>query len=252
MKVGTLAQRTGLSVRTLHHYDEIGLLTPARRTPSGHRLYGEAEARRLQRIASLRQLGLSLEEIDRCLENPEYTLEEVLELHIRRLRERIEEEKRLCRRLEALLGHLEEQDRVSLDDLTGTIEETLQVERYYTPEQLEQLRRRGEDVGEARIAEAQREWQELFEAFADALEEGLEPGSPEVQELAGHSAALVREFTGGHAGVEASLARMYREEGPENVMASFGVELAPGVWELMARAREIRREAGDDSAGGEG
>ena len=48
MKVGELTKRTGLTVRTLHHYDEIGLLAPAERTSSGHRLYGETELRRLQ------------------------------------------------------------------------------------------------------------------------------------------------------------------------------------------------------------
>lgn len=50
LKVGELARRTGLSVRTLHHYDEIGLLSPARRTATGHRLYGRDEIRRLQQI----------------------------------------------------------------------------------------------------------------------------------------------------------------------------------------------------------
>lgn len=47
MKVGALARRTGLTVRTLHHYDEIGLLRPTQRTTAGHRLYGDEEVRRL-------------------------------------------------------------------------------------------------------------------------------------------------------------------------------------------------------------
>lgn len=62
-KVGDLAGRTGLSVRTLHHYDEIGLLSPSGRTGSGHRLYSAEDVLRLQRIRSLRALGFSLEEI---------------------------------------------------------------------------------------------------------------------------------------------------------------------------------------------
>jgi DNA-binding transcriptional MerR regulator len=82
MKVGTLAKRTGLTVRTLHHYDEIGLLSPSHRTQSGHRLYGEEEFSRLQQIASLKHLGLPLEEIRECLTRPEYSLERVLNLQI--------------------------------------------------------------------------------------------------------------------------------------------------------------------------
>ncbi len=62
-KVGDLAGRTGLSVRTLHHYDEIGLLSPSGRTGLGHRLYSAGDVLRLERIRSLRALGLSLEEI---------------------------------------------------------------------------------------------------------------------------------------------------------------------------------------------
>lgn len=62
-KVGELAEQTGLSVRTLHYYDEIGLLTPSQRTASGHRLYAPGDVIRLQQIKSLRQLGFPLEEI---------------------------------------------------------------------------------------------------------------------------------------------------------------------------------------------
>lgn len=60
-KVGQLAAATGLTVRTLHHYDHIGLVRPAGRTRSDHRLYTEAEVRRLYQVLALRQLGLPLD-----------------------------------------------------------------------------------------------------------------------------------------------------------------------------------------------
>src|SRR5438270_3729445 len=62
-KVGDLARRTGLSVRTLHFYEEIGLLRASARSEAGHRLYTSEDIARLQRIVSLRTLGLTLEEI---------------------------------------------------------------------------------------------------------------------------------------------------------------------------------------------
>jgi MerR family transcriptional regulator, thiopeptide resistance regulator len=62
-KIGELAKRTGVSIRTLHHYDDIGLLSPSHRTESGHRVYGREEVVRLQQILSLRQNGFSLEQI---------------------------------------------------------------------------------------------------------------------------------------------------------------------------------------------
>ena len=70
LKVGELARRTGLTVRTLHHYDEIGLLKPSLHTESGHRLYTAGDVARLQQVISLRQLGFSLEEVRDCLDRP--------------------------------------------------------------------------------------------------------------------------------------------------------------------------------------
>jgi len=67
MKVGDLAKQTGVSVRTLHYYDEIGLLHPQKHTDSQHRLYGPAELERLQQIKSLRELGFSLDDIRELL-----------------------------------------------------------------------------------------------------------------------------------------------------------------------------------------
>ena len=62
LKVSELARRAGVSVRTLHYYEEVGLIAPAR-TESGHRRYGRAAIERLQQIRSLQQLGFSLSQI---------------------------------------------------------------------------------------------------------------------------------------------------------------------------------------------
>src|SRR5947209_4666850 len=102
LKVGELAKRTGLTVRTLHHYDEIGLLKPSLHTESGHRLYTAADVARLQQVLSLRQLGFALEEIAACLDRPGYSPLEVIRLHVARLREQIELQRGLCERLEGL------------------------------------------------------------------------------------------------------------------------------------------------------
>lgn len=63
---------SGVSVRALHHYDELGLLVPTGRTGAGYRLYGEADLLRLQQILLGRELGLSLAEIHRSLSDPEF------------------------------------------------------------------------------------------------------------------------------------------------------------------------------------
>src|SRR5688500_15374774 len=66
-RVGEISRAAGLTVRTLHYYDEIGLLSPSARSSSGHRLYVDADVERLYRICVLRRLGLPLRDIARAL-----------------------------------------------------------------------------------------------------------------------------------------------------------------------------------------
>lgn len=244
MKVGELAERAGLTVRTLHHYDEIELLVPTRRTAAGHRLYGMDEVRRLQRIVSLRHLGLPLEEIGRCLDGDDYSLVRVLELQLRRIDEEMARQAELRERIRWLRDRLASDEDASLDDLTLTIQATVSYETYYTREQLDGLAERRELLGEERIQEAQEEWRTLLQAFARAREQGLEPSSARVKALARRSAALMREFTGGDPGVLDSLTRLYREEGAEKVMAAHDMPMSPGLWEYMGQARKALEEGG--------
>ncbi|MHC5263063.1 MerR family transcriptional regulator [Streptomyces sp. UC4497] len=69
--VGQVARFAGVTVRTLHHYDEIGLLAPSERSTAGHRRYGEADLDRLQQILFYRELGFPLDEIQALLDDPE-------------------------------------------------------------------------------------------------------------------------------------------------------------------------------------
>src|SRR5690348_4993632 len=81
-KAGALAQATGLTVRTLHHYDEIGLLRPSRRLAGGHRLYDAEDVARLYRIIRLRQLGFPLSQVADVLAEPEWQLAPAIERHL--------------------------------------------------------------------------------------------------------------------------------------------------------------------------
>jgi DNA-binding transcriptional MerR regulator len=150
-KVGELAQRTGLSVRTLHYYDEIGLLRPSYHSGSGHRLYAAADVARLQQIKSLRQLGFSLEEVRDCLGRADFAPRRVIEMHLTRLREQMALQRRLCERLEALAAGFRSAEEVSVEQFLQTIEVMQMIEKYYTPEQLEELKARKEALGEEHV-----------------------------------------------------------------------------------------------------
>src|SRR5689334_7977679 len=105
-KVGELAERTGLSVRALHHYDAIGLLSPSGRTDSahqsGHRLYSAADVARLQQVLSLKQLGFALDQIRDYLARADYDPRRVVRMHLGRIRGQATGLRRLEGRLAAL------------------------------------------------------------------------------------------------------------------------------------------------------
>src|SRR3954452_5641517 len=129
LKVGALARRSGLTVRTLHHYDAIGLLKPSLHTGAGHRLYTAGDVARLQQVLSLRQLGFSLEEVRGCLDRPGFSPLEVIGLHLERLREQIEMRRKLCERLEGVAAHLRAAGEVSADEFLRTIEVMTMMDR---------------------------------------------------------------------------------------------------------------------------
>jgi MerR family transcriptional regulator, thiopeptide resistance regulator len=235
-KVGELAKRTGVTVRTLHHYDEIGLLRPSLHTESGHRLYTAGDVARLQQVLSLRQLGFALEQIRDCLDRRGFSPLEVIRLHVGRLRERIAIEQRLCERLEAVAVRLMAAEEVSADEFIKMIEETTMIESYYTPEQLDDLKKRGEALGEEGIRRSQEEWAELIAQVRAEMDKGTDPSAPAVLALARRWKALIGAFTGGDPGIERSLGRLWKEQG-DAIAAQHDSRYDPrGVMEYIGRA----------------
>jgi DNA-binding transcriptional MerR regulator len=219
LKVGDLAKRTGLTVRTLRHYDEIGLLKPSLHTEAGYRLYTRADVARLQQVLSLRQLGFALEEIRECLDRPGFSALDVIRLHIARLRQQIELQQKLLERLEALAEHFHKAEEVSADEVLYTIEVMTMFEKYYTPEQMESFRKRHEadPEGTAKLArQGEAAWAEWSADVKAAMDTGVPAEDPKAQELAKRWLALVTMVTGGDPGIYNSLRTMYQKE--DNVM----------------------------------
>ncbi|MCX4964157.1 HEAT repeat domain-containing protein [Streptomyces sp. NBC_00654] len=99
MLIGEVARRSGVSARMLRHYESLGLVRPTGRTGAGYREYSGEDIRRIFHIESLRSLGLSLREVGRALDDPGFSLSELVDDLIRRTRERIEVETELLTRL---------------------------------------------------------------------------------------------------------------------------------------------------------
>jgi DNA-binding transcriptional MerR regulator len=122
-RVGELANAAGLTVRTLHYYEEIGLLVASDRSSAGHRLYLESDVERLYRICLFRRLGLSLGEIMRALDDPEWSLRVALATHLANLDQRLEAEGRLRGHLAGLVDALGPSDPPLTEELLEVLEE---------------------------------------------------------------------------------------------------------------------------------
>jgi len=131
LTVGAVSNLAGVTVRTLHHYDEIGLVTPAGRTDTGYRSYGPAEVERLQEVLFFRELGFPLEEIREMMDSPAYTRTGALQ----RQRQLLEE------RADRLLKMMDAVDRAVLAERTGakmSNEEILEVFGDFDPTEYEE------------------------------------------------------------------------------------------------------------------
>jgi DNA-binding transcriptional MerR regulator len=101
--VKELADLAGITIRTLHHYDRIGLLDPSARTPAGYRLYDHDDLLRLQQILVWRALGFGLADIAAILDDPDYDLAQSLMTQRAQLAERVEELSLVVKRLDEAL-----------------------------------------------------------------------------------------------------------------------------------------------------
>lgn len=235
IKIGELATKTGLTVRTLHYYHEIGLLVPSQRTESGHRLYATQDIMKLQQILSLQSLGLSLIEIQDVINEPEQTLEKVLKLHRDEVEKEVENKQKLFLRLERMLTQLSHSQTVQLDEILSLIEVTVMYEKYYTPEQLEYLKSREASYTKEKQREVEQAWAAVFADINKAYQQGLSVDSPEVIRIGAIANGLIHEFTGDRRDVKESLQNMYKDDGAATLM-QHGVDIDQDAFDFLKKA----------------
>jgi DNA-binding transcriptional MerR regulator len=236
--VSQLATMAGVSVRTLHHYDQIGLLKPAGRTEAGYRLYGEQELLRLQQILFFKELDMPLGEVRQILDDPGFDQVTALEQHRQALQRRM---KRLTRLLTTIDRTI---DRLTEDEMTLTDEELYEG---FTTEQIERYKREAREMYDpALVQESQRrvkkmsraQWQAV-KAEGEVVTTGLaaladrEPGDPEVQALIARHHAWIESFYPCSAEVYRGLGQGYVEH-PE--FRAFYEKVRPGLADFMSAA----------------
>ncbi|MCM3702305.1 MerR family transcriptional regulator [Paenibacillus macerans] len=121
-KVGDLAKLAGLTVRTLRYYDQIGLFSPSGQTESGHRLYNESDLSRLQQILSLKELGLSLEEVKSVLNDEQISPLEIVNLQMARIKEQIKQQQMLLDQLYHVSKSMQGKAPLAVEDFTELLQ----------------------------------------------------------------------------------------------------------------------------------
>ncbi|TDD47921.1 MerR family transcriptional regulator [Saccharopolyspora elongata] len=208
--VGALARATGLTVRTLHHYDELGLLQAGERTRSGHRRYTEHDLQRLYQIRLLRQLGMSLEEIGDVLADPA-ALREVLVAHLDQLDEQASRLDALRSRTRNLLEQLDGSWRPESGEFLTALGRMTTIDQYITDEQQAVLDERADALGAEGRKLLDAEWPLVAAKLVRHCEADDPVDDPGVQRATRRLFELGDLFTGGDPAILQTMLRFLRE-----------------------------------------
>lgn len=215
--VKEVAHLTGISVRALHHYDEIGLLVPRGRTRAGYRLYDDDDLLRLQQIVIGRELGLSLEEIRRSLDDPGFDQKRALLDQKRQLQERRDQTEAMIRAVDAALAVLDaggSGDPMEMKNLFDGFDpskyEAEAQERWGTTESYQESKRRTSRYSAEDWKKLKAEQAAIYEDAAAVMRAGKAPHGVEAMDIADrHRLSIDRWFYPCSMTMHGKLAAMY-------------------------------------------
>jgi DNA-binding transcriptional MerR regulator len=241
MNVGEVAALAGVTVRTLHHYDRIGLLSPSERTPAGYRRYTPSDLDRLQQVLVYRELGFPLEEIATLLDDPAADPLAHLRRQLALLRDRLD-------RTRAMVAAVEKEMEAHTMGISLTPEERFEVfgendpsqydaeveQRWGETDAYRESRRRTSSYTKDDWLRIKAEGADLERRFAEALRSGVAADSEQAMGLAEeHRQHISRWFYDCPPEMHAGLGRMYVED--ERFTAHYE-QIAPGLAQYVSTA----------------
>jgi MerR family transcriptional regulator, thiopeptide resistance regulator len=234
-RAGEFAELAGVTVRTLHHYDELDLLRPSAHSEAGYRLYTLDDLARLTHIQALRFIGMPLKDIRQILDGENLALADAL-----RLQRTILVQRRA--HLDAIISAIDRADAAVAqrsDTQWSALREVMQamneqrdwnwVKEHYTPEQLERLGKRYDPAMQETWS---KQWSTLL-ADVDAAKND-DPASPASQALAQRWSDMLALFTNNEPDIEESLKNVYRDPNARNA-----VPMTPDTGAFITRALAI-------------
>lgn len=214
--VQQLATLAGVSVRTLHHYDQIGLLSPARVKSNGYRYYEEDELMRLQQILFFRELDFPLLDIKEILSSPSFDMEEALRDQRKLIELKKERLNGLIRTIDKTIKKINNKTNMQDEELYGNFSKE-EMEKYTEEarqkwghteaykQSTERVKKMGKDGLNKVLAEAGK----LTEEIAEAMKAGEKASGEKTQELIARHYAGLRAFYEPNLEIYRGLAEMY-------------------------------------------
>ena len=212
LKIGELAKRTGVTIRALRHYDEIGLLSPSARSDGGFRLYGPEEVGKLYRIQALCRFKLPLAEVRKVLAAGG-AFPDIVEQQIASLNQQIQHAVSLRDHLAQLQARHSQSNTLTMDDWLGTLAQMSAASRYFDGEEVRALAAQRAS-GDARCNE---EKAALLLALKDLMAQGVSADDAEAQDLACRWIQVLMTEVGGDEGL---LMKYYAMQWNEDVLQS--------------------------------
>ena len=245
LTVGQMAELSGVTVRTLHHYDALGLLTPGARSEAGYRLYEDAHCERLQEILFYRELGFGLEEIDAMLRDPEHDRAGALRHQRDLLAIRKDRLQKMIGAVETALDAHEKGIAMTKEEMFEVFGDfdpkahEAEVEERWSGAALDESRRRTRTYGKDQWKDAMAEGESITAEFAERLEAGEGPEGMAAMDLAErHRLHIDRWFYECSHEMHAGLANMYVAD---ERFTEYYEKRAPGLAEFVRAAIHANR-----------
>ncbi len=238
------ADLTRVTVRTLHYYDQIGLLKPGFQRPNGYRVYADTDLLRLQQIVTLKFMGFSLDRIGKILGKKGFLVAKSLKIQAEAVRDEIARLQRASKALDLVLEKLETEGRIDTKKLVQIVE-VIQMgedvkkawhEKFYTEAELKEFQQIGKNYTPGMMAEYQRRWAELIAEVKKHL--GEDPAGAIAQSLAKRWSDLLNEAYGDHPALKARIGQAYAQGAVPAEYRQFGDD----VWEFIKKAQAAAKK----------
>ncbi len=238
------AELTKVTVRTLHYYDQVGLLKPSFEKANGYRVYTDPDLLKLQQIVTLKFMGFSLGQIRELLDRKGYKAVKSLRVQAEAVKDEIARLRQASRAIEQVLSRLEKDGRIHRQKLIK-IMEVIQMgedvkkdwhEKFFTEAELKEFQEVGKKYTPEKAAAYMGRWAELIDEVKQNIK--ADPASKKAQDLAKRWTSLLNEAYGGRPELKARIGEAYTAGAVPDDYRMFG----PEVWDFIKKAREAAKK----------